>query len=131
MEEQYKHLDQSTRAIIKEAGTYKPSADFLSNVMSAVEVIAKKKGYKPLISKNSWFVICTLLLTWMVVFYVYPSSYSSVFKSSIDLTNKLSFDNPFSGYEISKALVYGLGFLGLFLVQIPFLKRYMEKKVTD
>ncbi len=129
MEEQYKHLDKRTKGLIKEAGTYKPSADFLSNVMSAVEVIAKKEAYKPLISKSSWFVIFALLLAWMIVFYVYPSSYSSIFKN-VEFTNGLSFDNPFSGYEFSKTLVYGLGFLGLFLVQIPFLKRYMEKSIT-
>lgn len=130
MEEQYKHLDEQTKSLIKEAGTYKPSADFLGNVMAAVEVRARKETYKPLISKTSWVVICGLLLAWITVFYFYPSSYSSVFKN-IDLTNTLSFENPFSGYEFSKTLTYGLGFLGLFLVQVPFLKRYMEKKATE
>ena len=130
MEEQYRKIDKKTQELIKEAGTYKPSADFLSNVMSAVEISAKKVAYKPLISKTTWFIICALLLAWMVVFYVYPSSYSSVFKSA-ELTNKLSFENPFSGFELSKTLAYGLGFLGLFLVQIPFLKSYMEKRIVD
>ena len=130
MEEQYKHLDKRTKELIKEAGTYKPSADFLSNVMSAVELKAKQEVYKPLISKTTWFIICTLLLAWIIVFYMYPTSYSSVFKN-MDLTNIMSFDNPFSGYEISKNLIYGLGFLGLFLVQIPFLKNYMEKNIAD
>lgn len=130
MEEQFRNIDKKTQELIKEAGTYKPSADFLSNVISVVELKAKKETYQPLISKTAWFIICALLLAWMIVFYMYPSSYSSVFKS-FDLTSKLSFDNPFSGYEISNTLIYGLGFLGLFLVQIPFLKRYMEKGIAD
>ena len=130
MEEQYRNIDKKTQELIKDAGTYEPSADFLRNVMSAVEVVAKKEVYKPLISKTSWFVICALLLVWMVVFYIYPSSYSSVFKS-VDLSNDLNFENPFSDYEFSKTLGYGLGFLGLFLVQIPFLKSYMEKRIVD
>jgi len=130
MEEQFKHFDKKIQKLIKEAGTYKPSANFLSNVMSTVESKATRQVYKPLISRTSWFLIGGLLAAWMVVFYLYPSSYSSIFKD-FNLTEKLTVENPFTEVKFSKTLMYGLGFLGLFLVQIPFLKRYMEKWMID
>jgi hypothetical protein len=130
MEEQFKDFDKKTQKLIKEAGTYKPSANFLSNVMSTIENKATRQVYKPLISRTSWFVIGGLLVVWMLVAYLYPSSYSSVFKE-FNLTEKLAIENPFAVVEFSKILMYGLGFLGLFLVQVPFLKRYMEKWKFD
>jgi nitric oxide reductase large subunit len=126
MEEQFKNIDRLTKKLLKEAGTHKPSSNFLSKVMTGVEQTAIKKAYQPLISRTAWLVIGVLSVVLIVVLIAFPFPQLS-FISDLQLSEKIHFQNPFSGIEISKTTVYAVGFLGLFLVQIPFLKHYFEK----
>lgn len=126
MEEQFKNIDRVTKKLLKEAGTHKPSSNFLSNVMTGVEQTAIKKAYQPLISRPAWLVIGVLSVILIAVLTAYPVPQIS-FISDLQISEKLGLQNPFSGIEFSKTTVYAIGFLGLFLVQIPFLKHYFEK----
>jgi len=127
MEEQFKNIDKFTSDLVKEAGIQMPSADFFNNVMMAVERTSIKEAYKPLISKNLWFVIGALFIALMAVLYFSPLS-QLAFISDLNLTEKLSLENPLANIKFSKTLVYGIGFLGLFIAQIPFLKYYYIEK---
>lgn len=127
MEEQFSNMDRLTRKYVKDAGIHKPSGNFLMNVMSALE---DKKSqatvYQPLISKKAWWIIGAVAMASVVVLYLYPTS-SISYLNDLNLTQKLAFKNPFPDIKFSKTLVYGIGFLGLFLLQIPVLKRFSEQ----
>jgi hypothetical protein len=127
MEEQFKNIDSLTKKLLKEAGTHKPSSNFLSNVMLAVEQKSIKQAYQPLISTTTWMVIGVSLVVLILVLYLFPFQQLSFISDSL-ISDKLNFQNPFSGIEISKTTVYAVGFLGLFLIQIPFLKRLVEHR---
>lgn len=127
MEEQFKNIDKLTEKLVKEAGLHQPSASFLTNVMSALEQKSIKQIYEPLISKSAWIVIGVLFIASLVLLYFNSSSQLILFKD-LHLSEKLNFQNPFSAIEFSKTTVYAIGFLGLFLIQIPFLKRLVEQK---
>jgi hypothetical protein len=125
MEEQFKNIDRLTEKLVKDAGIHKPSANFLSGVMSAVNKTAIKQEYKPLISGSAWFIIATLFAVSFVTLYFYSSPELSLLQD-INLFEKLSFKMPVLEFQIPKTMVYAIGFLGLFLFQIPFLKNYMK-----
>ena len=132
MEEQFKNIDRLTRKLVKEAGTYKPSPDFLHNVMTTVNAkVADQKVYQPLISKKVWRIISILAIISLIALYFYPATGNS-YINEFNLAEKLSFNNPFTnpfaGITFSKTIIYGIGFLGLFLIQIPFLKSFMERR---
>lgn len=126
MEEQFKNIDRLTEKIVKDAGLHKPSANFLSDVMSAVNQTVIKQEYEPLISRATWFIIGTLFTLSLVVLYFFSTPELSILKD-LSIFEKVSFNMPVLEYKFPKTLVYGIGFLGLFLIQIPFLKHYMGK----
>ena len=125
MEEQFKNIDRGTEILVKEAGLHKPSANFLSDVMSAVNKTAIKQEYKPLISRTTWFIIGTLFATSFIALYFYSTPELSILQD-LNLFEKISFKMPVSEFQMPKTMVYGIGFLGLFLFQIPFLKNYLK-----
>jgi hypothetical protein len=125
MEEQFKNIDRLTEKLVKDAGIHKPSANFLGDVMSAVNKTAIKQEYKPLISRATWFIIATLFAVSFVTLYFYSTPELSLLQD-LNLFEKLSFEIPTSEFQVPKTMVYAIGFLGLFLFQIPFLKNYMK-----
>ncbi len=125
MEEQFKNIDRLTEKLVKDAGINKPSANFLSDVMSAVNQTAIKQEYKPLISRSTWFIIGTLFAALFVALYFYSTPELSLLQD-LNLFEKLSFEIPTSELKVPKTMVYAIGFLGLFLFQIPFLKNYLK-----
>lgn len=125
MEEQFKNIDRLTEKLVKDAGIHKPSANFLTDVMSAVNKTAIKQEYKPLISRSTWFIIATLFAVSFVTLYFYSSPELSILQD-LNLFEKLSFEIPTSEFQVPKTMVYAIGFLGLFLFQIPFLKNYIK-----
>ena len=129
MEEQFRDMDRLTRKWVKEAGEHQPSASFLSNVMMGIERQVAKQAYQPLISRKAWVFIVLLFIGWMGVLYYYPATQLNFLKE-LTVTGYFSFENPFSSIDISNITMYAIGFLALFLVQIPFLKHYMNKRYS-
>jgi len=98
-----------TKSIIKEVGLESPSADFVSNVMKAIDVENKKVvslNYQPLISNLGWFVIIILLMGMSIfislsnfqsseIFSILDSSYLNKF-NEIDFINNLNFSTTFT-----------------------------------
>ena len=123
MENSPKEIEKLTQKWVQEAGLEQPSLDFVQKVMEAVDVSASKaKVYRPLISKRGWSLVAALFIACVVAIYLLPLG-DSGYLTSIDLTNLPSIQNPFEGMTVSKPMLYAVGFLALFLVQIPFLKR--------
>ncbi|MCF6307932.1 MAG: hypothetical protein L3J09_08250 [Flavobacteriaceae bacterium] len=127
MEKPSKKIESFTGNLIKEAGLQQPSVDFFANVMNAVEIekIQKPIVYQSLISKQTWIILLVASVIVTGLLFIFPSSSETI----VNLPNlnfeKLLFQLP--ELHFSKITIYGIGFLGLFLVQIPFLKRQLNK----
>ena len=123
MENSPKEIEKLTQKWVQEAGLEQPSLDFVQKVMEAVDVSASKaKVYRPLISKRGWSLVAALFIVCVLAIYLLPLG-DAGYLTSIDLTNLPSIQIPFEGMTVSKPMLYAVGFLALFLVQIPFLKR--------
>ena len=117
------HKDEQTQEWIQEAGIEQPSSGFVHSVMDAIELNAHtSKVYRPLISKRGWSLVAALFVASLVLVYFFPLG-EFRYLETIEFSNLPSIQNPFEGMNVSKPMVYAVGFLALFLVQIPFLKR--------
>lgn len=126
MEEPFNKEDASIRKWIKETPLERPSPDFMQKVMRGVERSVAKKEYQPLIPPKAWFVIIILFVAGVSWIYINPSS------SLIDLgtstwKDQISVKNPFESLKVSRTMLYAIGFMALFLFQIPILKRIIDK----
>jgi len=126
MEKQSKNIEQITKRIIKEGGLHQPSPNFLSNVMEAIETqsISQSIVYKPLISKTMWTILFAITVLMLVLLFVFPVT--PLF-SQFTIPEGFNFKFNFPEIHLSKTTIYGVGFLALFFLQIPFLKRQLEK----
>lgn len=104
-----------------------PSPDFTHKVMERISAQSTVTQYQPLIPKTAWVFIVLGLLASMVWLYWNPSS-SLLPGDSVSLIDKITWTNPFEKLNLSKTMVYALGFLALFLLQIPFLKRLHDRQ---
>jgi hypothetical protein len=123
MEKPSKNIEKITQDWVKEAGLEKPSSAFVQNVMNVIEKkSATQEVYRPLISKRGWGMVAAVFVVSVALLYLFPIGEVSYF-NDLKLAEVSGIKNPFAGLEVSKTMVYGIGFLALFLVQIPFLKR--------
>jgi len=123
MENSPKEIEKLTQGWVQEAGIEQPSLDFVQKVMDAVDVSTNKsKVYRPLISGRGWSLVAGLFITSLVVVYLFPLGEFRQL-DMIDFSNLPTLQNPFEDIKVSKPMLYAVGFLTLFLVQIPFLKR--------
>jgi len=128
------NIEGFTKSIIKEVGLESPSADFVSNVMKAIDVENKKVvslNYQPLISNLGWFVIIILLMGMSIfislsnfqsseIFLILDSSYLNKF-NEIDFINNLKFSTTFT-FSV-------LLFAVLVVFQLFAIKHFYAKKV--
>lgn len=129
MEKQFNREDKLMKKLLNDAGTEQPSADFKSKIMAKIE--AKKapvKIYEPLISVSVWYVIAFVIASAVAVLYF------QYFDISIDLSNKFVLSRielpklAFPDLHISRTALYAIAFLSLFFLQIPFLKKYIDRQ---
>jgi len=127
MEKQSKNIDKITKKILKDGGLHQPSSSFLTNVMEAIEKQSASQPvvYKPLISKTKWILLFVLTAIVLVLLFIFPVFSESSLLSQLTIPEEFKFNLP--EMNLSKTTIYGVGFLSLFLIQIPFLKRQLEK----
>ena len=129
MDKRSNNLEDFTRKMIKEAGVSKPSLDFSQRVMEAIEAKDKVKSvYTPLISRKIWMFIAAISIGCMVAFYFLPN-YGTSILDTFGTNKTLSFDFTLPRIELSKTLIYAIGFMSLFLIQVPFLKQYVSSRI--
>jgi len=123
MENSPKEIEKLTQAWVEEAGIEQPSLNFTHNVMDVIDArTSTSKVYRPLISGKGWSLVAVVFIASLVAVYLFPSGEFRYLKD-IDFSTLPSIQNPLEGMSVSKPMLYAFGFLALFLVQIPFLKR--------
>lgn len=126
-----KNIDELLKKSIQQLTLDSPSIDFTSSVMKKVEKLQKSKSivYKPLISKPFWFLIIGCILTILVY------SFLSIDQNQPSIIN---FNGLFEQVpsisipeiSISKTMKNSILVIGLlFLIQIPLLKHYFNKRI--
>lgn len=127
MEKPFNEQDNQLKHWMQELPMESPSPDFTHKVMERISAQSTVTQYQPLIPKTAWVFIVLGLLASMVWLYWNPSS-SLLPGDSVSLIDKITWTNPFEKLNLSKTMVYALGFLALFLLQIPFLKRLHDRQ---
>ncbi len=126
MEKPFNEKDTQLRNWMKELPMDAPSPDFTNKVM--VRVIAKNSAtqFQPLISKGAWVVIGTLFGAALIWLYWNPAT-NLIPSDSFSLLEGVEWRSPFKEIQLPKTAVYAIGFMALFLLQIPFLKKLIDK----
>ena len=127
MEELFNKQENIIKKLLKEAPMETPSKDFSKKVMQHIEKKNIYMPYRPLISKTAWLGIAALFIVGLVWVYYNPSS-SAYNLDTRSLSEKVNLKNPFEGLHFSKTTLYAIGFMALFILQVPVLKRIVEKK---
>ncbi|AVR45723.1 hypothetical protein C7S20_10915 [Christiangramia fulva] len=129
MEKQFNREEELIKKLLNEAGTEKPSAAFKSNIMMNIEARkASVKEYKPLIPAVVWYVVVIAILLSVGALYFQFS------ELNIDLSGNFNlpkFEIPsmkLPDIEFSRTMQYGIAFVALFFLQIPFLKRFIDNQ---
>tara|TARA_B100000809_G_scaffold234129_1_gene251364 strand:- start:8415 stop:8795 length:381 start_codon:yes stop_codon:yes gene_type:complete len=126
MDKQSKKIDKLVHQLINEAGLENPSSDFFNKVMDKIEAqkVSQPIIFEPLISKKTWLLIISFTIVVITLLTIYPIIDEFSLFQLPSLSN-LSFKFP--EIHLSKTAVYGIGFLSLFLIQIPFLKKQIDQ----
>lgn len=125
MEKLSKEQENVVKSAFKHVGLEKPSNDFLSNVMDAIEV--QEQVTPPLISKKGWILIASVFGLSMSIFVFYPQNGSAIFDTIFSFRANFT-ENLFDGFQISKTMAMGISLLGLFLFQLPFLIKMTHRE---
>ncbi|HBY67566.1 MAG TPA: hypothetical protein DEG69_07315 [Flavobacteriaceae bacterium] len=129
MEKQFNNEEEFTKNLFKKVGTQQPSQDFASQVMKTIKLKSKPQAvYQPLISKKGWCVVGSCIAISAVCIFLFPLGGFSEIK--IDSFKAIfSFKYTFPQIELPNIMVYAIAFIALFLVEIPFLKRLLDKPI--
>lgn len=124
MEKQSNREEELLRKLLNEAGNEKPSADFKSNIMTAVrQAAAPIPEYKPLIPQAVWIGIIGVVITSIAALYYINSDFS------IDPAANFRFPKyTLPELHFSKTMQYAIAFVALFFLQIPFLKKFLDRQ---
>ncbi len=125
-----KHIENLIDQMMKNQTLETPSFDFTSKVMNKVVESQKNKAfeYKPLISKQTIFIILSLLV--ILVLYSLSQGATGTSRWSIPFDFGFLYKNNISGmFSFSKITTYSavLGTLMLF-AQITFLRNHFNHK---
>ena len=119
--------DALTRKYMNEAGIDKAPVGTYDAIMKQIEELnLYSLKYKPLISRKGWVLISLFVLVFFVGIFWVP-----IERFYLNNLPELGISNLFDSLgdlEISKITIYAIGFLGLFLIQLPFLKRILDKQ---
>lgn len=115
--------DAQTRKYLNEAGIDKAPEGTYAAIMDQITALnAYSITYKPLISRKGWLLIIVALALFLVGVFWVP-----IEKFYLNNIPQLgSFDEFLKQLQVSDTTLYAIGFLGLFLLQLPFLKRLLD-----
>lgn len=125
MKEQCNSEDEIFKKLIKEGGIEKPSPNFRNEIMNKLEGRKTKiPEFKPLIPAYVWpIIIGAFLLSGLGLFLV---NTEFEIKWSIDLSLMESIGAP--KINLSRTMQYAIALVALFFLEIPFLKRFLDRE---
>lgn len=125
MEKQFNREDELMKKLLNEAGTEIPSADFRNRIMSVVESRkASIKPYQPLIPKFVWYMVAACLLAAVSGLYMMYADVSFSWSNNFRMPKFMEMPN----IRLSQTMHYAIAFIALFFLEIPFLKRFMDRQ---
>lgn len=129
MKNQFNHEEELLRKLLNEAVTEKPSVDFKSKIMMRIEANkAPVKAYKPLISTSVWYLVAIAFVLAVGGLYFKSSEISIDFTGNFDYLKLEIFEINLPKIHLSKTMQYAFAFVALFFLQIPFLKKVINKQ---
>ena len=119
--------DAQTRKYLNEAGIDKAPEGTYAAIMDQITALnAYSIAYKPLISRKGWLAIIGVFVLFLVgVFWVPIEKF---YLNNIPQLGGL--DELLGQLQVSNTTLSAVGFLGLFLLQLPFLKRLLDAQKT-
>ena len=128
-----KYFDDIAKKVIQEGSIESPSFNFTDSVMSQVlELnISHATVYKPLISKNTWFLILAVLISvidYTAYFGGQSESASWLSQINFDVFSNNGISNLLS-FNVSKTFTYAVVSLAIMVgVQVFFLKNHFNQR---
>lgn len=127
MEERYNREDELMKSLLKEAGTEKPSSDFKSNIMMRLESRKTELSpYEPLISKPVWMMLGGGMIASILALYLINTEY--FFDYNLDFEFLSSVKLP--SIDLSRTMQIAIAFVALFFLEVPFLKRFLDREYS-
>lgn len=127
MEERYNREDELMKSLLKEAGTEKPSSDFKSNIMMRLESRKTELSpYEPLISKSVWMMLGGGMIASILALYLINTEY--FFDYNLDFEYLSSVKLP--SIDLSRTMQIAIAFVALFFLEVPFLKRFLDREYS-
>lgn len=129
MENQFNREEEFIKRLLNETVIEKPSADFKAKIMMRIE--SKKvsvKEYTPLISETVWWLLTIVLAIAIGGFYFQFSEIDADFSGNFNFSGAGIPEINFPVIEFSRTTQYAVAFLALFFLQIPFLKRFLDRQ---
>lgn len=128
MEEKFDREEKFFKKLLNDAVTEKPSAGFKGKIMMHIEANkASVKAYKPLISKRDWYLVAiTLLVAVGGIFFGLENSIN--FWENSDYLKLEIPEINFPKFYLSRTILYAFAFVALFFLQIPFLKKIIDRQ---
>lgn len=128
MEKHFKNEDQLLKKLIQESELEQPSLDFSKRVMEQITEQENKVVYTPLLPRYLKIFIVLLLVAAVGWLFFNPSSSIFAFGENQDFIATTDWTSFLPNVSLSKIEVYALLFLGLFLIQVPYLKRMLDRQ---
>lgn len=117
--------DALTRKYVNEAGIDKAPQGTYDAIMKQIEALnLYSVTYKPLISRKGWFGIILFVIAFSVGAFWVPIE--KFYLNNLPQLGDLKIVQLLGDLEIPPITLYAIGFLGLFLIQLPFLKRILD-----
>lgn len=127
MEERYNREEELMKSLLKEAGTEKPSSDFKSNIMMRLESRRTELSpYEPLISKPVWMILGGGMIASILALYLINTEY--FFDYNLDFEYLSSVKLP--SIDLSRTMQIAIAFVALFFLEVPFLKRFLDREYS-
>ncbi len=125
MEKQFSREDRLMKKLLNEAGTEKPSADFKKQIMMKVEARnASIKPYEPLISKAVWMALGGVLIASVLTLYFINSDVSFSYDLNFNFLKAIEIPSM----NLSRTMQIAIAFVALFFLEVPFLKRFLDRE---
>lgn len=125
MEKQFSREDRLMKKLLNEAVTENPSADFKKQIMMKVEARnASIKPYEPLISKAVWMALGGVLIASVLALYFINTDVSFSYDLKFNFLKAIEIPSM----NLSRTMQIAIAFVALFFLEVPFLKRFLDRE---